>query len=115
MRNLSSITLLCLLMSSACSKLKEFEEKTDSMERTTRDMSSTTNEMKATTTTMYQQIRSKEAEDTRAKKFETLTNPEKDMGEKFTAASIYFKSFEFQLWNDNVKYEDAKSREILYL
>jgi hypothetical protein len=105
----------CLAFSGACSKVKDFEDKTKSMERTTRDMSSTTTQMRGTTTTMYQQIRSKEAEDTRAQKFDQLLDRTKKMGEKFTAAAVYFKSFEYQLWNADVQYDDAESREVLYL
>lgn len=107
--------LITLFIFSSCSKVKEFENKTASMEKTTKEMSSTTNQMKSTTTTMYQQIRSKEAEDTRASKFEDLLNDEKNFGEKFTAAGVYFKSFEFQLWNPNVNYEDVSNREDLFL
>jgi hypothetical protein len=109
------IVTLSLSFITACSKVKEFENKTASMERTTKEMSSTTSEMKSTTTTMYQQIRSKEAEDTRSKKFEILLNEEAHFGEKFVAAAVYFKSFEFQLWNANVSYEDVKNREELFL
>jgi hypothetical protein len=115
MTNSLTVFMTFLIILSACSKVQEFEKKTESMEKTTKQMSSTTNEMKSTTTTMYQQIRSKEAEDTRAKKFDSLLDEENNFGEKFTAAGVYFKSFEFQLWNAHVQYEDIKNREELYL
>lgn len=114
----SSVLLTIIFLSlvvGGCSKVKDFEEKTKSMEQTTKEMSGTTNEMKSTTTTMYQQIRSKEAEDTRTKKFEALMDSKNDMGAKFASAAVYFKSFEFQLWNADVKYDDAESRDILFL
>jgi hypothetical protein len=115
MKGTTTIALLTLALTSGCSKVKDFENKTASMEKTTKEMSSTTNEMKSTTTTMYQQVRSKEAEDTRSKKFDLLLNEDNNFGAKFAASAVYFKSFEFQLWNADVQYEDAHSREELFL
>lgn len=115
MKRSTSVALVCLALTGACSKVKDFEKKTASMEKTTKEMSGTTNEMKATTTTMYRQIRSKEAEETRERKWKEIRDKNNEMGEKFAAAAVYFKSFEFQLWNDNEKYDDAESREVLFL
>jgi hypothetical protein len=61
-------------------------------------MSQTTDDMKDTTAVMYQQIRSKEAEDTRNKKMAILKDREQNFGAKIAAAAVYYKSFEYQLW-----------------
>ena len=87
----------------------------DSMKAKTEQMSSTTDEMKETTTVMYQQIRSKEAEDTRNKKFTILKSKDENFGEKIAAAAVYFKSFEFQLWSGQQNVETGHMREQLIL
>ncbi len=117
----TSVLFASLVLAVSCSKIQKFEDKTTSMEKTTKDMSSTTHsmsettqDMKATTDTMYKQIRSKEAEDTRNKKFTILNDKTKDIGEKFAAAAIFYKSFEFQLWTATGN-DDQHAREALFL
>ncbi len=85
------------------------------MVRSTSDVSTTTESMKETTTMMYQQIRSKEAEDTRDKKFQILMGEEAGMGTRITAAGVYFKSMEFQLWNNNETYDSKEVLKDYYL
>lgn len=77
-------------------------------------MSQTTDSMKDTTAVMYQQVRSKEAEDTRNKKMTILKDKEQNFGAKIAAAAVYFKSFEYQLSSGN-SYDDYKMQELLYL
>lgn len=98
---------------SACSKVEKMEDKTSSMERTTKTMSTTTDKMENTTSTMFQQIRSKEAEATRATKIEEILNPSTLMGSKVASACIFFKSFEFQLWDPEVKFDTPAMRQTL--
>lgn len=111
----SSVLLACLLLSGACSKVKELDKRTQNMEKSTEKVSAVTDEMKETTTTMYKQIRSKEAEDTRDEKFGILMSKNADMGARITAAGVYFKSMEFQLWNNNETYDDHHARQSLFL
>lgn len=111
----SSIALACLLLTTACSKVKELDQRTESMEKTTKEMSGTTGAMKETTSTMYQQIRSKEAEDTRDEKFNVLMKKEADSGERVTAAGVYFRSMEFQLWNNNGSFDNKGALQGYYL
>lgn len=111
----SSALLMCLLLTTACSKVKELDKRTENMEKSTERVSAVTDDLKETTTIMYQQIRSKEAEDTRDEKFEILMSKEADMGTRITAAGVYFKSMEFQLWNDNDTFDNVDARDVLYL
>ncbi len=99
----------------SCSKVEKVEKNMDTMKTQTEQMSSTTEEMKETTTVMYQQIRSKEAEDTRNKKFEILSSDSQDFGAKIAAAAVYFKSFEFQLWTAQSSFDDAHAKDVLIL
>ncbi len=111
----SSVVLTCLLLTSACSKVKELDKRTENMEKSTERVSAVTDDLKETTTIMYQQIRSKEAEDTRDEKFEILMKKDADMGTRITSAGVYFKSMEFQLWNDNDTFDNRDALDVLYL
>jgi hypothetical protein len=110
-----SLGFMALLFVVSCSKVQEIDKRTQSMERSTSDVSTTTESMKETTTIMYQQIRSKEAEDTRDEKFQILMSEEAGMGTRITAAGVYFKSMEFQLWNNNETYDNKEVIEDYYL
>lgn len=111
----SALLLAVLSFSVACSKVDKAEKNMNDMKDNTVAMSKTTDEMKDTTTIMYQQIRSKEAEDTRNKKFEILNDDDKGFGEKIAAAAVYFKSFEFQLWTAQKGFDDNHARDVLLL
>ncbi len=109
------LVLATLAFTVSCSKVQEVEKNMNEMKSTTELMSTTTDDMKETTTVMYQQIRSKEAEDTRNKKFIILKSKDEDFGSKIAAAAVYFKSFEYQLWSDQSQFDDKKNREDLIL
>src|SRR6476659_3335992 len=111
----SSALLACLLLTTACSKVNQLDKRTENMEKSTEKVSAVTDDLKETTTIMYQQIRSKEAEDTRDEKFTILMNDEAEMGTRITAAGVYFKSMEFQLWNDNDTFDSPDALEVLYI
>ena len=111
----SSMVLACLMLAASCSKVKELDKRTENMEKATETMSSTTDDMKDTMANMYQQIRSKEAEDTRDEKFTLLMDDKADMGTRITAAGVFFKSLEFQLWTDNGTYDTEHTRNILFV
>lgn len=111
----SSVILACLVAISACSKVQELDKRTEKMEKSTEKVSTVTDEMKETTTVMYQQIRSKEAEDTRDEKFQILMNKDADMGTRITAAAVFFKSLEFQLFTDNGTFDNKRTLNDYYL
>lgn len=107
---------ICVLgLMCSCSKIKKLEDNMDNMTNRTTNMSQTTDDMKETTAVMYQQVRSKEAEDTRNKKMTILKDKEQNFGAKIAAAAVYFKSFEYQLWTGNVNYDNHKMQELLYI
>lgn len=111
----SSVVIAGLLFTAACSKVEELDKRTQNMERSTEKVSTTTDEMKETTSVMYQQIRSKEAEDTRDEKFEILMNKEADFGTRITAAGVYYKSMEFQLHTQNGDFDNNENLKEFYL
>jgi hypothetical protein len=111
----SAVLIASLALSVSCSKVQKVEKNMDNMMQKTEQMSTTTGDMKETTTIMYQQIRSKEAEDTRNKKFIILKSEEENIGEKIAAAAVYFKSFEFQLWSAQKGFDNNEIREKLIL
>lgn len=111
----ATIAMLAVLaLTISCSKVQKAEKNMDDMSSSTKALGGNMDEMKSTTTTMYQQIRSKESEDTRNKKFEILNSKEDRIGAKLAAAAVYFKSFEFQLWT-GTDIDSDHLREILFL
>lgn len=102
------VFLALISLSLSCSKIKEAE-------KTMNTMKEQTTQMKDNTSVMYQQVRSKEAEDTRNKKFDIITSKEEGFGTKLAAAAVYFKSFEFQLWTGAKGFDDNHMREVLLL
>ncbi len=103
------VVLIALIsLSVSCSKVEEAE-------KTMNTMKEQTIQMKDNTSVMYQQVRSKEAEDTRNKKFEIIRSEEEGFGSKLAAAAVYFKSFEFQLWTAAKDFDDNHMREVLLL
>lgn len=120
MKHLLAVLALPLVLAS-CSKVEELDKRTKSMESatssmsgTTKGMSDTTDRMKEVTSEMYKQIRQKEAEDTRNKKLDILKDDSVDMGQKLTAASVMYKSFEYQLWTGK-GFDSLEFREDLML
>lgn len=125
----SSLVLACLMLSVSCSKVKEMDDRTKNMDKNTEKVSATTVQMKEITDemktitdqmrdvtgTMYQQIRSKEAEETRDRKFEILLDDKAGMGERITAAGVFYKSLEFQLYTDNGSFDDKHNQDALFL
>lgn len=107
------VSVLALFCS--CSKIKKLEDNMDNMTSRTGQMSSTTDEMKDTTSVMYQQVRSKEAEDTRNKKMTIIKDQNQKFGAKLAAAAVYFKSFEYQLWTGLSGYDNEKMKELLFI
>lgn len=99
----SSIVLACLLLTGACSKVKELDKRTQNTEKSTERISKVTDDLKETTTIMAQQI----AEEGREEKFQVLMNKEADMGARLNAAQGYIKSVEVQISRS----EDEDARE----
>ena len=113
----SSIVLACLLVTGACSKVKELDKRTESMERSTEKVSTVTEEMKATTDAMYQQIRSGNSLINRNNEFDKLVSDDEHIHIRTRVASGcgYFKAFEYQLWTDNQTYDNNDARNIMYV
>lgn len=130
------LTLVNVSLITGCTKLSDMEKRTKSMDRntskmqtttedmytttkgmskTTDSMNETTQEMKLVTSTMYSQIRTKDTEETRARKVQDLFSDKIGMLRKLAAASIYFQSFEFQFWNNNKSYDTLETREKLFV
>jgi hypothetical protein len=104
----SLLVFAVLLLGASCSKVDNMEKRTKKMERST-------DELKQTTSVMYQQIRSKDSEENREKKFELVLADETGFASRITAAGVYFKSMEFQLWNNNGRFDDFETLKSLYL
>ncbi len=113
----SSVILACLLVTGACSKVKELDKRTESMERSTEKVSAVTDEMKATTEVMYQQLRSGNSLTTRNQEFDKLMSDEEHVliRTRIAAACGFFKAFEYQLWSDNQTFDDERARQIMYV
>lgn len=88
--------LFLMTIASSCSKDESFEQDRNKQ-----------------TEQMYQQARSKEAEIIRQEKFSDLERSDKEFDKKVAAAIVYFKSFEFQLWNAD-KNNNSIVRDRLY-
>lgn len=105
-KKLLPLLLLCSVFTS-CGMKKQLDEMHDStvtmngstqqMKDNTEKMGDTTADMNASMQTMITLLRSKEAEDTRRNAFIQL-GESKSLLRKFELASVYFMSFEFQLW-----------------
>jgi hypothetical protein len=65
--------------------------------------------------TTHQQLRSGSSSATRDEEINKIKDESNDMGVKVSAASKFYKAFEFQLWTNNGLYDDARKREHLYL
>lgn len=113
----SSIVLACLLVTGACSKVKELDKRTESMEKATEKVSTVTNEMKATTDSMYLQLRSGNSLTTRNQEFDKLMSDQEHVliRTRIAAACGFFKAFEYQLWTDNQTFDDERARQIMYV
>lgn len=111
----SSMVFACLLLTGACSKVKELEKRTENMENSTTEMSSTTNEMKKTTSVMYEQLRLGNSAMIRLENFEHLINPNINIEYKLAAASTYYQAFEFQLMTDEELEDYPELRDMLLL
>lgn len=115
--NKSSVILACLLVTGACSKVKELNNRTDSMEKSTEKVSTVTEEMKATTDVIYQQLRTGNSLATRNQEFEKLMSEQDHVliRTRIEAACGYLKSFEYQLWTDNESFDDERSKSVMYI
>lgn len=114
MKIIGLVLLMALLAS--CSKVEELDERTEQMADTTEEMNDTTQELKKTTNYMVRLKRQNDAADTRAKQYNILMSTRTGMGQKFTAASIMFKGFEYQLWNPKENtFDSIEFREELKL
>lgn len=109
----SSLVLACLLLTGACSKVKELDKRTENLEKSTEKMSSTTENMGTTMDVQYQQLRSGDTAALRLNTFTHMMDPKVGIGNKIADACIYFKAMEYQLWSDS-EFDDEYMREKLH-
>jgi hypothetical protein len=108
MRSFQILTISVLaLQLVSCSKIKEFQKKTDKMAKTTRTM-------KKNTENLGQWSRAGETETKRNERFELILNSDTQMGTKLYAAGVYFKAFEFQLWSGSKDFDTLKFRDKMF-
>lgn len=100
------ILLAVLAFSVACSKVEKAEKTMTDMKKQTETMSSTTDSMSSKMEAQYMQLRSGDTAKLRSEQYKTLKGTEEMFGGRFVAASILFKSFEFQLWTGEGKDSD---------
>ena len=92
LKEISSIFILTLsLMGCKVTNMFDMPEQMDSM-------TDTTEEMNEVTQSMYFQMRSKESRDTRMNEIEKV-DTHQSFANKVASAAIYYKSFEYNLWN----------------
>ena len=112
--NIPVILLAVLSLSVACSRVEKAEKTMTDMKQQTKEMSSTTNDMNATMESQYQQLRSGDTVTIRGNQFKILADETVGFGAKIAAASVLFKSFEYQLWTGVGKDSDHY-RDLLFL
>ena len=61
----------------------------------------------------HPQLRSKESEDTRAKKMSVILSENAGLGQKVVSSVIYMQAFEYQYWINNGTYDDNDIRDYL--
>ena len=112
MKKLATSLIISTLLVS-CSKVKEIDNRTESMSNTTKKMSKTTEQMKESTDTLLKLQRQYSSADLRSKQISSLYNKETDMGDKLIAAKKLMLSFEYQLWNPTNSFDTAGYRDEL--
>lgn len=126
MKKILSMGLLLTVFIS-CSKVEEFEKKSENIEKNTTDLSSkmdTTNEnmddmnqtmegMDANAANLYRQMRQKESNDTRDKEWKILMDENTKYNQKRDSAKVYLENFEYQLWT-NEGFDNEKVRTLLF-
>ena len=102
--------------------MKTMKDTTGDMSVTTKGMGKTTNELKGISSEMkdnmlimHDQVRIKEARDTRDKEFKSLIDPKNEVAAKLAHAGVFFKSMEYQLWTGNESFDNAEKRDKLIL
>jgi hypothetical protein len=112
MKKLVSILMGTMLLVS-CSKVKELDERTESMTKTTEEMSGTTEDMKKSTNTLLKLQRQYSTADLRTKQSSRLDSKMTDMGDKLIAAKKMMLGYEYQLWNPSNEFDTIEYREHL--
>lgn len=107
------ILLAILAFSVACSRVEKAEKTMTDMKQQTKEMSATTNDMNSTMESQYVQLRSGDTVVIRGLQFGKLEGKEELFGARLAAASILFKSFEFQLWTGEGK-DSEHYKELLF-
>lgn len=104
----TSALIFSLLLLASCSKVNKVDKRTQNLNNSESllpvndDLNRSISDLQNTTCALYAQIRNGQSEEARSLKFEDILkkglNAER-FGTKTNNAVIYFKSFEFQVWN----------------
>lgn len=95
--------------------MKTMKDTTSKMSTTTEGMQGTTRSMKDNMLIMHDQVRIKEARDTRDKEMAALLSSSNGIAKKLLHAGIFFKSMEYQLWTGNDELDSVDKRDVLIL
>lgn len=103
----------------ACSKADKVVEHTDQLVQETEEVAEKTEEVAQTTNYAVRIKRQNDSSTLRSRQFEIIMSDRTGMGQKLSAAALYFKNFEYQLWNpkensfDTLELRDELKREAL--
>ncbi len=116
--NKSSILLAGLLLLASCSKVNHLTETAENLDKNTASLSKNTKAVETTSGTMYEQFRSKESEEARARKFHEIVDDHGAKAERFGTKSnnavVYYEAFEFQLWTGSLDFDTRAKREAMF-
>ena len=116
--NKSSALLLAGLLLVSCSKVDKAMNATTSLDKKTGALSDNTAAVKENAGTMYEQFRSKESEEARARKFAEIIDDKAPKASRFGTKSnnavIYYEAMEFQLWTGSAEFDTAEKRQEMF-
>lgn len=110
----TSLVVLALLASGACSKIKKMEgmtKTTESMRVTTEEMSRTTHKLEEDSSETYPLVKASASQEARQRQIEKILDPETGSKRRFTEASTYYRAFEYQVAGSRVYMENPEKVE----
>ncbi|HXH74953.1 MAG TPA: hypothetical protein VNJ08_08310 [Bacteriovoracaceae bacterium] len=111
MKQSSSILLVCLALSGACSKVNKVEEAVTSTEKKMQEIAANSVETKIAAKETAEQTKFTYSLTTRTQMLESIMDKDSTLPIKMHSANVYFKSFEFQQIDEHT---DPNLREVLY-
>jgi flagellar hook-basal body complex protein FliE len=114
----SSALLVGFLLLASCSKVNHLTDTANNLDKNTASLSKNTKSVDNTSGTMYEQFRSKESEEARARKFHEIVDGHAAKAERFGTKSnnavVYYEAFEFQLWTGSLDFDTRSKREAMF-